>query len=524
MADSIDGTSASELVYPDVFISYAHDDDNILLDENKGWVSQFHEDFNILLHEQLGRRPHTWRDSDVTPNEDFERKIFNRLIKSAIFLPVLSKIFINRDYCLRELREFASNADKSLKTYVQGEKKRIFIVEKLEVDRGLLPPELQGLAGTFKFYKAGQPLRPWLSSKDSQSREAYYTVLNRLSKTIADLLSAMGRDDPKRHNISPGPPAPSGLPVYVAETTADLEEARAALCDDLTDRGYLVLPEGELPRQLTKYTEVVRAFVDRAVLSVHLVGREYGFVPEGEKQLSNVRLQHRLALEKGGKDPRFSQIVCLPHPSETSVDERQAHFIEYLQTDESANAFADLVEGNLEQLKTHLYEKLANVGLSAATPEIAESIAGSTTPAPPPLVYIICDMADREAEQLKALRRFLYEQGCEPKLPMEDESAEETLRAHIEKFEQYDAFVIYHGNASERWLETKLTEFRKYLWNRDKQVSAKAVYLAPPSSTAKDDFITHEALILRPGDNFTPDTVAPFLAELHRGAAVGSKS
>src|SRR5207237_6384971 len=80
----------------DVFISYAHDDDNRLVDENIGWVSQFHENFYTLLNEQLGRQPRIWRDSDVTPNEDFEKKIFKRLVKSAVFLPVLSKIFVNR--------------------------------------------------------------------------------------------------------------------------------------------------------------------------------------------------------------------------------------------------------------------------------------------------------------------------------------------------------------------------------------------------------------------------------------------
>jgi hypothetical protein len=506
MVDTVDRTGTTEFTDPDVFISYAHDDDNTVLDESKGWVSQFHEDFNTLLNEQLGRKPDTWRDSDITPNEDYEKKIFNRLVKSAVFLPILSKIFINRPYCLRELRAFRENTDRSMPTYVGGEKTRIFVVEKLEVDRGLLPPELHGL-GAFKFYKADQPLRPALTSKESQARETYYTVLNRLSKTVAELLKSMGRDNPKDGGINLRL-RPSGLPVYVAETTADLEEARAALCDDLTDRGYLVLTDGELPRQLSKYTAAVRACLEQAVLSVHLVGQEYGFIPEGEKELSNIRLQHRLALEQSAKNPRFSQVVWLANPTEIPADERQADFIQYLQTDEKANSRADLLEGNLEQLKTELYEKIENPRGQSEKKQLTA----------PPLVYIICEKADREAEQLKALRRHLYEQGCEPKMPMEDERDEEILKAHVEKLEQSDAFVIYHGNGSERWLETKLTDFHKYLWNRKKKVSAKAVYLAPPFTSAKDEFMTHEALILRSTGEFTPDTIAPFLADLRQAA------
>jgi hypothetical protein len=509
MVDTVNRMAMSEFAGPDVFISYAHDDDNTVLGESKGWVSQFHDEFNTLLNEHLGRRPHTWRDSDITPNEDYEKKIFNRLVKSAVFLPVLSKIFINRDYCLRELREFHDYTDRSIATYVDGEKKRIFIVEKLEVDREHLPPELHGLGGKFKFYEeTGQTLRPALSSKDSQAREAYYTVLNRLSKTVAELLKSMGWDDPKHPNIDLQKQS-SGLPVYVAETTADLEEARAALCDDLTDRGYLLLPDGELPRQLSKYMAAVRAGLERAVLSVHLVGQEYGFIPEGEKELSNIRLQHRLALQQGKKNPQFSQVVWVANPSEIPADERQSDFLKYLRTDEQANSRADLLEGNLEQLKTELYEKLKKPRPQTENKPITA----------PPLVYIICEKADREAEHLKALRRYLYEQGCEPKLPMEDEREEEILKAHVEKLEQSDAFVIYHGNGSERWLETKLTDFHKYLWNREKKVNAKAVYHAPPFTSAKDEFMTHEALILRSSSGeFTPDTMAPFLADLRQGA------
>jgi len=514
MVDMADRMGMCEFTDPDVFISYAHDDDNTVLDENKGWVSRFHEDFNTLLNEQLGRRPYTWRDSDITPNEDFEKKIFNRLVRSAVFLPVLSKIFINRPYCLHELREFAKNADRSMATYVDGEKKRIFVVEKLEVDHRLLPPELHGLGGKFKFYHADQTLRPALSSKESQAREAYLTVLNRLSKTVAELLKSMGRVDPQHHNVAL--PQRSGLPVYVAETTADLEEARDALCDDLTDRGYLVLPEGELPRQLSKYTAVVRRCLERAVLSVHLVGREYGFIPEGEKELSNVGLQHRLALEESDKNPRFSQVVWLPHQTESTADERQADFIKYLQTDEKANVLADLLQGNLERLKTELYAKLESPRVPTAAADTGLPNEAKTGAAAPPLVYIICDRTDREAEQLKALRRYLYEQGCEPKLPMQDETDEEILKAHVEKLEQYDGFVIYHGHGSERWLETKLTDFHKYLWNRAKKVRAKAVYLAPPFVPAKDELITNEGLILRSSEKFAPETVASFLADLRR--------
>ena len=94
------------------------------------------------------------------------------------------------------------------------------------VDRGLLPPELRGLR-TFKVYQSTVAAAP---AVDSDSRKAYYKALNRLSKTVADLLESMGREDPRHHDTPL--PQRSGLAVYVAETTAELEGARAGLCDD----------------------------------------------------------------------------------------------------------------------------------------------------------------------------------------------------------------------------------------------------------------------------------------------------
>lgn len=487
----------------DVFISYAHDDDNKLGDESVGWIEQFERDFRITLNEQLGRSPEIWRDSDITPNDDFAKKIVNRLVKTLIFLPVLSKIFVNRPYCLLELRTFVGNAEKQLATYVgaDGEKKRIFIVEKLPVDRDRLPKELQGLGGTFKFHDGNQTLRPALSSKDSRYRDLYYTVLNRLSKTAADLIQLAERA-PQIDVTASG-----GLVVYLAETTSDLYEQREALRDDLIDRGFQVLPELELPREVKKYTGAVKSCLERAALSLHFVGREYGFIPEGEKELSNVRLQHQLALERSEHGPPMQEVIWLGSGSEAPTDERQRDFIDYLQNDERVSTHADIIEGDIESLKTDLLEKLAKLQVAAS----AEKPETASVQIDHPRVYIICNTADRSSEQLKALKAYLYEQGCEARLPIEDGTSNEMRKAHEQKLQNFDAFIIYAGAGGEAWLEAQLDDLYAFLKNRTKNVLAKAVYIAPPKTSAKDEFETHEALVLRSGDTFAPETVREFL-------------
>jgi hypothetical protein len=502
----------------DVFISYAHDDDNKLVDETVGWVEQFERDFRVTLKEQLGRPPEIWRDSDITPNDDFEKKIVHRLARSIIFLPVLSRIFINRPYCLLELRTFADNAEKQLATYVgtDGEKKRIFVVEKLPVERDRLPQELQCLGGRFQFHDSEQTLRPALSSKDSRYRDIYYTVLNRLSKTAADLIQLAERSSALKTNDNA---APKGPAVYLAETTSDLSEQREVLRDDLIDSGYQVLPELELPRDVKKYTESVKACLERAVLSVHVVGREYGYIPEGEKELSNVRLQHRLALEQSERNSSPSQVIWLAQRTEVPSDERQQAFLDYLQNNERVHAHAELIEGDIESLKTDLLEKLAK--LKAGSENKDTPAAPAATPIEHPRVYIICTAADRSTEQFKALRTHLYERGCETRMPTEDGAEQEIRKAHEYKLQNFDAFLVYAGAGSEAWLEAQLDDFYKFLRSRPQKVLAKAVYIAPPKTAAKEDVETHEATVLRAGDGFNADLVEPFLRLCGKSAVSG---
>ena len=78
------------------------------------------------------------------------------------------------------------------------------------------------------------------------------------------------------------------------------------------------------------------------------------------------------------------------------------------------------------------------------------------------------------------------------------------------------------GTGGQTWLEAQVDDFYNFLKNRTKKVLAKAVYLAPPKSSAKDEFETHETLVLRSGEAFSPEAVEPFLR--HCGKTPANRS
>ena len=89
----------------DVFISYAHNDDDRFPREEKGWVSQLHADLEERVRYHLGQPPRLWRDCEIRNNDDFAKKISSRLAHTATLLSVISHNFLQRPWCDRELKE-----------------------------------------------------------------------------------------------------------------------------------------------------------------------------------------------------------------------------------------------------------------------------------------------------------------------------------------------------------------------------------------------------------------------------------
>ncbi len=510
----------------DVFISYAHNDDDIYAQESLGWVTRLHQDLESRVRNYLGCNIRLWRDCEIRNNDEFTNKILKRLVKTATFLSVLSPSFVRSEWCGREVDAFAGQAEKNIGVLVDDERSRIFKVEKMPVERNTLPSPMQGTK-TYRFYEPNpaQPsrlreLRPFLGEEYSRR---YFEQMDELAKDIASLLAEMAQLQPSGGIRS----EPDRATIYVAETTSDLDDKASELRRDLKDRGYVVLPAGDLPYRANAYKDKVRESLKQAVLSVHLVGAEYGFVPEGETK-SNIWLQHDLAIERS-KDQNFLRLIW--NPDEVAIpDVRQQGFVAKLHEEAGVQRGADLLNGNFEELKTVIHEKLAEIRKRQDVPQQRQAPAETEpgaggvparAPDDPVGVYIMCNPADRKSPAFVALRKYLLSQGCEPILPTEGDGECNALQIHIENLGSCDACLIYYGEGSPEWFEQKLRDLRKYLRGRQPSALAKAIYIVPPSIDHKGEVETLEAIVLRGGDTFSADALEPFMQRI-RGATAGA--
>jgi hypothetical protein len=329
----------------------------------------------------------------------------------------------------------------------------------------------------------------------------YFRELDGLASDIAELLKAMAK---------PQAPEPDTLAVYLAETTSDLDGKLSELRRDLKDRGYVILPDVDLDYRAGKYREKVRGYLGRSVLSVHIVGSEYGIVPEGEIK-SNVGLQLELAMTQ--RDPSLFRLIWMPG-GPPPPDQRQIDFIARINDEICAQPSVDLLNGNIEDLKTVVHDRLKQIRKEKARPTPPGRVASRRNANEPLRVYIMCERADQDSPSLAALQSYFINQGCEPMLPAFEGSESELLQVHAENLKLCDGCMIYYGQGSSAWYDAKLRDLRKYLTGRQPPVGAKAIYIAQPPSDHKKRVMTLEAKILREDDAFAADVIAPFVQKV----------
>src|SRR5262245_18639286 len=491
----------------DVFVSYAHIDDQALTEGQPGWISSLHRALQVRLEQLLGKEAKIWRDLKLQGNDVFSDRLIDSLPKVGVLVSVLSPRYVKSEWCQRELNEFVKASVKTGGLRI-ADKLRVFKVVKTPIPREQQPTELQATLG-YEFFTTERDsgrqreLGP-MSPPDAQS--LYWVKLDDLAHDIADLLNVLAG----QISGSPSAPAASKGTVYLAETSSDLRERRDAVRRELLGQGYSVLPDQPLPLVEPDFSKVVREHIAKSKLSVHMVGENYGVVPDDTTE-SIVVLQHELAIERASASD-FCRLIWMP-PNLLIDDDRQKQFIERLENDSRCQSGADLLKSPLEDFKTVLH-----VRLNPPEPPKVDRPPAPGLQAAMQRVYVICDQRDVEATQ--PLVDFLFNH-FEVTLPVFEGDESQVRHEHEANLAECDAVIVYYGAGNELWLRSKLRELQKIAgYGRTKPMLAKAVYIAPPDAPEKQRFRTHDALVIKAAASFTPSVLEPFVGQLSQSRQV----
>jgi hypothetical protein len=483
----------------DIFISYAHIDNLALSEDEKGWVSNFHHALDIRLRQLIGGEANIWRDAKLQGNDDFSDALVNKFPGVALLVSIISPRYIKSKWCLREVDEFVKSADGNQGLRL-GDKLRIFKVVKTPVPLEKQPEILQTMLG-YEFYQQNlETERPTEFSQDSGAGKdpRYWEKLEDLAYEIADLLQSLRGSGPDQKQAS------SELAgIYLAPTSSDLKQEYDIIKREFKQRGHPVFPDHPLALNATELRNQVQADLTHCELSVHLIGSNYGFIPEAAKE-SVVELQNQIAAEISAQTD-LSRIIWIP-TGLNSEDQRQRDFINTLETDSDAQSGADLLKSDLGELK----RCIQNVLEKSPKPEIDPA-----TEDEPQQIYMIYGAEDFDNAVI--LEDALYDLGCEVVSPLLEGTEEEISLDHHANLKNCDAALIYHGNSSDGWFRKKMRELTDADQHREEPLKAKGVYLAEPESRQKDRFQTRRATIMRHYEGFERQQLEVLMQAIKQG-------
>jgi hypothetical protein len=492
----------------DLFISYAHIDDQPLTEGAKGWISRLHRLLEIRLSQLMGERPNIWRDPTLQGSEIFGETIVRQLSEVKAMVSIVSPRYVKSDWCIREVEEFCKAAQP--KGGIRcGHKSRVVKVVKTPVPSAEYPVSLFEIFNSqlgFEFFDIDQEsgrVREFSEELGEAAKQRFLEKVDDLAHDLRQLLKLL--KDPL--------PPPSGKTVYLALSSFDVQRERDRIYRELVERGHTVLPEAPLPIVLEEFEKVVRADLERSQLAIHMVGSRYGMIPDGSSS-SVVELQVRLSREKVS-DPSFRRLIWLPNDLPT-LDEHQASFLKRLREDADMRIGTELLQDNVEKLKEIMLEILQ-------PPKKKETAVAPAT-GQTPWVYLICDQEDDA--RVDPLEEFLFDQGLEVGRPHFDGSESEISEGHRRNLQICDAALIFYGGANRTWVDMKLMDLAQAPgYGRTKPMLAKTVCIAPPDQRDKQRFRTHLAEIIRLPASFSGEALSPFLQHINQreaGAGTGA--
>ena len=267
--------------------------------------------------------------------------------------------------------------------------------------------------------------------------------------------------------------------VFLARTTSDLESRRFSIQNELTGRGHTVLPAGPLPDSGPELRIAIAALLAKSDISVQLVGRSYGVIPEQETK-SLGELQYDLAVVER-KRADFHQLVWIPADLQ-NPEERQQTFLAKVRgsIDQRVSCKSDVFETSFESLKEGLLDVLS---FKPAPPSIAASAQAKA-------VYLLCDRPDLAQDQLGKIKAYLRSRGHPVELPPFQGEPDELRAMEEELISDTDAALIYYGTAKDVWVLRKRKSLLKVLSAKQTgREYARALYLCAPRDEMKADYL-----------------------------------
>jgi hypothetical protein len=502
-----------------IFLSYARDDNSVSpeLTRAKGFVSALVDHLDYVFKRQGFPKPKIWWDQRQIDKADrFDPMLQAAIEGSSLLLVIMSRNWLSRPWCRKELELFAKRADAH---------EQIILVRRNHVDQSEHPEELQNIQG-YDFFSLDDWREPGAERLFFDRGEIQDDMFLKHVDELGSILWRRAKSRPRRNGgvltdtkAMAREVKPPGRTIYLAKPASDMLKAYERVANELVRQNYIVAPPiGEkIPADASA---LALAFVDNALaaaeLSIHLLGEKPGYAPDELDPI--VRLQLARAAERakspaiiGASSHPFSRIIWAPKIMEEGSDSSVADFRDPVAVLNKFDNFrsGDEVVGDVSNAFLVYLKRELDLRDPSGT------VADSPMEKPDSRIYVWHRKDDREFA--RKVHKWLRQQKADAVLPGNDDDADKD-KLHRKNLAECDAVFLCWAQATDVWAKMSASELRSWRdIGRKNKFSVRGLVLGPPPRESKSeddmpsDYEIDEILDLSKDDQLMLDRLQPLL-------------
>jgi hypothetical protein len=494
-----------------VFVSYARKDNESPKGDPslKGFVTFLHESLNEELTDLGATAVNIWRDTrNISDVDQFTPVLEEQVGSSSIMLVIMSPNWLASSYCQAEVKLFTQRWSD------EGEealKNRVKVVRKRPNDRNLWPSFLQGQVG-IPFYSEDQSdgvaLEDGYFWRGKVRDETYHQKVRELAGILSREASRVYTQIPKIFThpvrVSVQRKTDARRTIFVAKPATDMQVPYNRVVHELTRRGYSVVPEQDIPLDESAITFIDSA-LERADLSVHLLGVKGGYTPQDVSPIVQLQLERAATREMEGA-PRQSAQTTLAEFNVTEHGVTKYHFHRIVWAPrilEASVALQPMTERDPLVVLSDFAEKLPSdkidgQGLSKFVDFLVQTVAvDDIRILPPPLspgaapkVYLYHEKEDIDFAM--DLATALKARNVEPLTPITTGPPQDVRAQHRRRLAECDAVALCWASTPEIKLSAKTNELKNWRQlKRGKPFAYRGLVVGPPPNEDKKNSRFH---------------------------------
>jgi len=445
----------------DVFISYAHADNDLFYGAQKGLVTTFAFNLERLLSRKLERNAAIWLDHrELTGNAPLTPAIMEALERTSVIVVIVSPRYLASEWCRREREQFLKLV--SQRTQAGS---RVFKVEFDKMEGRQLPAEFSDTIGYQLWTENWDDKTTRTLGFPNPLEEEYWTRLNRIAVHLRDEIKRCEQGRSLPHDSSANENAKTDtkkVSIFLAEATDDLDAKRNEVKDYLEQAGHRVLPETwRAYDDVAAFEAAVDKDLGQCTVFAQLLSEVAGRKPFGQAY-GYPRLQYARAAKRDG-------IKILQWRSNGKLDLQNV-------TDPDHRA---LIDG--PTVRAESIEDFKRAVVAAAVPVPTEEPPSNTGK----FVFVSADVADRpRAKELVKL--CLDKRGFSYAMLPDSNDPTITRRFMEASLAACDAALVIYCSTDQASVLGQVLQCRKIV-NQRQPIPAIAVYDGPPPPELRDE-------------------------------------